>query len=176
MFNILLYCYCSCYWDEKVNAQPAEVSAIPFERVAIDLGQYRQKTFIVLVDYSTRWIVIQCKLLRSKKPTGVETFLNEVFSTHVLRSIKETLSKLSLSSPDKRLNALILDCLCALRNRVNADTKYLPFQLVLLLPSFSSQEQIHTIRQVVFVKQPQRNCKLLIVWSFRTTPLFPLTW
>ena len=55
-----------------------------------------------------------------------------------VRTIKETLTKLTMSSPSKTIPAALNDCLRAIRMRNNTATQYSPFELTFLRPPLSS--------------------------------------
>jgi hypothetical protein len=70
--------YANALCKEPLYAR--EIPDLPFELVATDLFEFGNKTFIVFIDYYSKWI--ELKELKNKQSSTITIMLKEIFATH----------------------------------------------------------------------------------------------
>ncbi|XP_050517143.1 uncharacterized protein K02A2.6-like [Diabrotica virgifera virgifera] len=92
MSNDIVKVVQSCSICEKFNISnskepliPHQVPDLPFNKVGVDLFQFGNKDYLVLVDYYSRWLEI--KELRNKTSESVISVLKEIFSLFGIPSV-----------------------------------------------------------------------------------------
>ena len=81
----------NCVTCAKVRPEPKEplISSAfpqrPWEKIAMDLFSYKSSTFLIVVDYYSRWL--ECKKLEEQSSTSVITILKRIFTTHGIPEI-----------------------------------------------------------------------------------------
>lgn len=64
----------------KESLMPHEIPDLPFQKVAVDLFDYAGDSYLVLVDYLSKWLEV--RKLRNKQAIEVIKILSTIFATH----------------------------------------------------------------------------------------------